>query len=618
MPALEERYLAQIHQVRELCRLQTWPDLPRAELLAQVRARTGEIRALRLDNNALLHSLVLDRDPAALTAQEAAQLLEFADRLLRYARHLDNGAAYAVHRLLYRYARLHGDEPLAVRELYNQGLSLHYLNLIRREAGVNLFGERITACFAEGAACLDRFAQLDDTTRDFAIRCLGNLRLDNPEVWGADSHRPQPGSTGDYAAFAKRFDAAMAVINSTQYRAQAPDLPWNRYAYAMHYARTSFLTALRIKPDPDMARDVLASAEFVYQWQMLEKGDTTGRFLSADTRYRYAAARYHAGQLSGEGLLRQILSLRNTVAADDYSANGMVVHMRLPHYTRSYLNAQPPAVQARFRPAVESWLLDCDRYLRAAPANEFSDAIDELTGRILDSRLEEGVDLQTPVLEYLLWRHPPTFVHSNMVAQLCRRLVERAAQAAPQALARHAGGADARALAQKAYSAGLYHDIGKCMLLQVVGLYGRALLPEEFALLQCHPLLGWNLLRRFPALQDEAMAALYHHYWEDGTRGYPQNIPPLPDDLRWLADIVSVADSIDAATDDIGRSYADAKTFAALFDELRAGRGTRYAAWIVGLFDDADFCAAFAAETEAMREDIYCQVYSGAAEPQRP
>lgn len=617
MSAPCERYLDQTRQVRDLCRPQTWPGLPRAELLTRVRARTGEIRALRADNTALLHSLVLDRDPAALTAQEAEQLLGFADRLLTYARHLDTGAAYAVHGLLYRYAKLHGDEPLAVREAYNRGLTLHYLNLVRREMGVNLFGEEITGCFTEGAACLARFAQLDDATRDYGIRCLGNVRLDNPAVWGGNSHRPHPGAVGDYAAYARLFDETMAVINSAEYRALAPDLPWNRYAYAMHYARTAFLTALRVKPEAAMARDVLASAEFVYQWQMLEKGDTTGRFLSADTRYRYAAARYHAGQLSGEGLLRQILSLRNTVAADDYSANGMMVHMRLPYYAKSYLNGLAPDAQARFRPAVEEWLEDCDRYLRAAPANEFADAIDELTGRILDSRLGQGADRQTPVLEYLLWRHPPTYVHANMVAYLARRLVLRAAQAAPEALRQHAGTADAEVLAQKAYSAGLYHDIGKCMLLQVVGLYSRALLPEEHAQLRCHPLLGWNLLRRFPALQDEAMAALWHHYRADGTDGYPQDIPPLPAELRWLAEVVAAADSIDAATDDIGRSYAEAKPFAVLFDELRAGRGTRYAEWVAALFDDADFCAALAAEAGAAREEIYCRVYSGAAEPQR-
>lgn len=617
MQAYYDRYLAQTRQILALCQPQTWPELDRPALLARVREQTDRIRALRAGNDALLHRLVLDRDPAALTPRDVTDLLAFGDALLAFARHLDTGAAYALHRLLYRYAEQKGDEPLKVRELYNQGLSLYYLNLLRGEMGVNLFGEQISRYFTAAAACLDRFEELDDTTRDFAIRSLGNRRLADPAVWGANAHEPPQEPFGHYPAYKQLFDEAMSFVNSTKYRALAPALPWNRYAYAIHYARTAFLTALRHYPDPVMAQDVLASAEFVYQWQMLEKGDDTGRYLSADTRYRYAAARFHAGQISGDALIRQLLSLRNTVAADDYSANGIMVHVRLPQYTRQYLDLQDARVQQRYSAAVQAWQDSVDAYLRDAPAGEYADLIADLTGRILDSRLEAGVDLKAPMLDFLLWRHPPTYVHSHMVAFICRRLARRAADAAPGALACHAGTADADALAEKAARAGLYHDLGKGMLLQVVGLYTRSLLPEEYTLLECHPLMGWHMLRRFADLQDEAMAALYHHYWADGTHGYPHAIPPLPEDLRWLVDIVSVADSIDAATDDIGRCYATAKPFATLFDELRAGRGTRYAAWVVELLDDESFCAALEREVCAKREDLYYEVYSGAAEPKR-
>ena len=41
-----------------------------------------------------------------------------------------------------------------------------------------------------------------------------------------------------------------------------------------------------------------------------------------------------------------------------------------------------------------------------------------------------------------------------------------------------------------------------------------------------------------------------------------------------------------------------------------AERGSRYAAKVVDLFDDADFCAATAAMLEQRRADLYVEIYS--------
>ncbi len=620
MQAPFEQYVAQVRRVQELARPQAAPGPAPADLPAGIRARTDEIRTLRAGNDWLLHNLVLDRDPAALTPADAAALREFSEALMLYARHLDIGAAYRTHRLLYRYAALHGDEPLMVEQLYGMGLALYYLNIARPRMGINLFGAEVTACFTEGAARLDRFADFDAATQDKIIRCLGNRRLCAPAVYGGNTHRPLEDPFGSYPAYKALFDEAMAVINSAKYRAAAPGLPWNRYAYAMHYDRTRFLSTLRTADDAQMAQDVLQSAEFMYQWQALEKGDDTGRFIPANTRYRYAAARYHAGRLGLEPLVRQLLTLRNTVADDDYTPEGMTVHLRLPVYTRSYLERLPADRRARYEAPLADWEQSTDAYLRAIPPNEYSDVIADLAGQVLDTRLgEAGATLQGPVLNFLLWRHPPTYVHSNMVASLAQWLLERAADTAPAALAAAACLPDAaaaqnqkEAMARTAHSAGLYHDVGKCMLLQVVGLYARSLLDEERAVLRCHPLFGWHLLCHFPDRQPEAMAALYHHVWSDGSQGYPQDIPPLPPQLRWVVDLVAVADCLDSATDDIGRSYAEARPFAEVLADLRAGSGTRYAAWAAALLDDPGFCAALERRLRQRRADLYCEACTAA------
>ena len=46
--------------------------------------------------------------------------------------------------------------------------------------------------------------------------------------------------------------------------------------------------------------------------------------------------------------------------------------------------------------------------------------------------------------------------------------------------------------------------------------------------------------------------------------------------MRILIDLISIADSTDAATDHLGRNYSEGKDFSKLLEELKEGSGTRY------------------------------------------
>ena len=58
-----------------------------------------------------------------------------------------------------------------------------------------------------------------------------------------------------------------------------------------------------------------------------------------------------------------------------------------------------------------------------------------------------------------------------------------------------------------------------------------------------------------------ALAALYHHCYYNGKGGYPNDVPSCPPEIKGIVDALSVADSLDAATDNIGRCYNLAKPF---------------------------------------------------------
>lgn len=110
-------------------------------------------------------------------------------------------------------------------------------------------------------------------------------------------------------------------------------------------------------------------------------------------------------------------------------------------------------------------------------------------------------------------------------------------------------------LLQTAYECGLYHDVGKSAVIMYIDTNSRSLLEEEFCCIQSHPVIGCSLLRDAGYEEHLAPAALYHHCFYNGQGGYPRDVPPCPQDIKGIVDVLTVADALDAATDDIGRCY---------------------------------------------------------------
>lgn len=225
------------------------------------------------------------------------------------------------------------------------------------------------------------------------------------------------------------------------------------------------------------------------------------------------------------------------------------------------------------------------------------------------------------MLNSLLAGHKPTYVHSLMVAQLTKTLVRQLADTNPEALVgilgcRNAAEVTARRdeICEEAYQCGLYHDVGKCALILYIGINGRRLLAEEFLCIQNHPVIGYKLLRKMHCNPNLAESARYHHSYYDGSGGYPQQLPPCPASIKAIVDVLSAADSLDAATDNIGRCYNRAKPFSALLEEFRAQCGTRYSPAVVALFDDSGFCRRLNEALDAERKKVYLQVYHAAGE----
>jgi putative nucleotidyltransferase with HDIG domain len=93
--------------------------------------------------------------------------------------------------------------------------------------------------------------------------------------------------------------------------------------------------------------------------------------------------------------------------------------------------------------------------------------------------------------------------------------------------------------------AGLLHDIGKMGVPAEILSKPGGLSKEQYALVQCHPTDGHEILRGIDFPWPVAEAVLQHHERMDGS-GYPQGLHG--DEISTMSRILAVADVVEAIT----------------------------------------------------------------------
>lgn len=134
--------------------------------------------------------------------------------------------------------------------------------------------------------------------------------------------------------------------------------------------------------------------------------------------------------------------------------------------------------------------------------------------------------------------------------------------------------------------AALCHDIGKNSIVSVVNNDYRQLSDEERRIIRMHPPMGLKYLKISKELRLYHDTTLGHHKWYNGKGGYPSDFDNTQSPYRFMIDIVTLCDCMQAATERVGRNYRQEKSFEKVMGELREGAGTRYNPDLVKLIDD--------------------------------
>ncbi len=590
-------------------------DMSLDEVIDKIKESSEKLAELHSANDRILREILFFKTPESLRPDEVEQLSELADSLFNYNDSLDVGIAYKIHKLLLDYAECRNDVDLIVRELYYCGVTLIYLNTRQPEQGINLFIKDIGYYFNRGGSYVDMYEQLDNPkTRGYIIRCLGNTKYGIEHFYGSNDSSSDYNINNGWDEYMECFKRTMSIVEDEYYRKLDPEIPWDSFVYSMHYDRTQFLAGLRSEYNPEIAEKVLESAEYIYRNQVEQSKKVKGRIvLAARTQYVYAAARYHAGLIGARELVETLFSLFDEADATVFSKDNIWTILTLPDYILRYAQDLNKDERDEVMPHVRECFHKLNDFLYMIPSsNEHILQISQAVKTTVDFISSNDPDFYAHILNYILACHPPTYIHSNVVALLTKRLFERMLDTRPDALrgafCMEIGDKNRDAALDLAYHCGLYHDLGKCMLLNYISIYGRRLLDEEFLSIKLHPLFGYNLLCNF-GLNIYAEAAFHHHRTFDSAGGYPFSRRNCPEPVRAVVDIITVADSLDAGTDDIGRSYAVAKTYERLVEELRLGSGTRYSPDVVELFDDEDFYNELKQFLEESRRKVYIETY---------
>lgn len=212
--------------------------------------------------------------------------------------------------------------------------------------------------------------------------------------------------------------------------------------------------------------------------------------------------------------------------------------------------------------------------------------------------------------------HPPTYVHSNMVARFAHCMARHLLKSNPELFIGFPGcntveevvAAKERIL-HYTYHASLCHDMGKLFIIDTISMYGRRLLDDEFMMIKSHPVTGAKIAMEHVSTCDYEDVIKGHHLWYDCSRGYPVNFDTFKSPYKTIIDIVTAADCLDAATDTVGRSYNRGKTFSDIEKEITEGSGTRYAPFLPELFRQPQLREDIEYLLSAGRKKMYREVF---------
>ncbi|MCM2281320.1 MAG: HD-GYP domain-containing protein [Bdellovibrionaceae bacterium] len=208
---------------------------------------------------------------------------------------------------------------------------------------------------------------------------------------------------------------------------------------------------------------------------------------------------------------------------------------------------------------------------------------------------EWAYDASKNIMQAVNVKDPETFFHCVRVSRNARLLSEAAGLNEYEA--------------KIVEFAGLFHDAGKVAVPDSILLKPAKLTPEEFRIMQSHPVKSAQLLeplRQIDFFKALIPGVLHHHERVDG-RGYPYGLEG--DKIPLEARIILIVDTFDAMT--ATRAYRKGLAPEVAFQELQDFSGRQFDPHLVKIFLKAK--SLWTEREESIEQEMQETVFKNAA-----
>jgi len=587
----------------------------KAGLLLYLRQRAAGNAKIMIENNAIIGNQLRPMLESLCDAKVADDLFALSQKLYTFNANLDNGLALEVHKGIIAWARACGDTDRLIRSLYSIGfIYQQILSLMVARKNYKFFYQEALEAFEEAASYKEHYFEIENRdTRMYINRCLGNIYVVR------NSSRNVEGE-GAADQFFSSIDQAIAFWSDARVRSHDPDFPWTAFLGNAHQNICIWEQVLRDQPldsqSPELVRRVCES--FAFLEENSEAININQFWTKARTENSRRFNKYFRKIISHHELIEELRDAFWAAKDDDYSAHGLFeminVAFQLIDQLEMSTNCSKDEIGAILARVV--------RYFRNVPSGisrhdtTFSWALASCAkhaGRLLD--IDEYLGL---LLRFTSYSHLPTYVHTVMVRDLAVILAEYFMQHSPELYIGMCETTDVEDVMSRREeilelisTAALCHDVGKVIYLDTISLHSRRLYDFEFDIIKEHARVDTLLLLQ---ANNDAMVCITdvimgHHRWFDGSSGYKHQFCNTKSKYRFVIDLVSVSDSIDAATDTVGRSYSFGLTLEQIIEEIKKDAGTRYSSIIADALSDETLVAQMRQCIEQGREDAYYEAY---------
>lgn len=573
--------------------------------------RTKKAREIMKENVELLsdHFEPFFQNPHLIGKERAECYEEFATALFSLNEEVDAGLALHVHKALLGRARVLDDMDSIIRHLY-------WVGLIYMQWTQHLYVDDSFACFDEVYQYRHLYFSMENReTRLYFNRCLGNRYVivsQRRALDGADVDKVEK-------EFSRYADEAAAFWNDEKVRELDPDFPWDGFLRNIDQNTCSWMDQIRGSQWDNRAliERVYRSVERLYVQESRES-DATFHWHDTRTAYLVYTSRFHAGHISLSQLLENLKKMVYEGKPGDFSQENVYRILHLSAVYQHYLAKSEDMTDEEKRRETNDLLERAFRFYQEYPANLDKKALDrhflEFVKHFIsdESYKEEIFNL---LLRGTSFSHLPTYAHSVMVGELMAIFAEYFVDCKPQLFKDFPGLGSVEAVAEnrdriieKARLAGYAHDAGKIDYVDTVSISSRKISDLEFDIIKRHASFGHQL---FAFSQDRAVldVILGHHKFYNGKGGYPESYDNTQSLYKFFIDMCSIADIVDAGTDEIGRSYTNPKTLAVLAREIEEGAGWRYSPELAEALKDEQLLRRLEEQISTGRRGVYFRAY---------